>query len=83
MRSRLLSECLEPVDTPEGRKRVADFLDTLPFPHFEPHPDQTEILVRVDADGSRTTGRFRGHEFQPSCVGERDVEIPGLRVIRV
>lgn len=69
MKSRLLSECLESVDTPEGRKRVADFLDTLPFPHFEPHPGQTGILVRVDADGRRTTGRFRGREFWPSRMG--------------
>jgi hypothetical protein len=53
MRSRSLPECLESVDTPEGRKRLVDFLDRLPFPHFEPHPDHMGILVRVDADGTR------------------------------
>ena len=29
-----LSACLEPVDTPEGRKRVADYLRNKPYPQL-------------------------------------------------
>ncbi|RYD69319.1 MAG: hypothetical protein EOP84_28685, partial [Verrucomicrobiaceae bacterium] len=32
---RPLSECLETIDSPEGRQRVADYLDSRPFPHYE------------------------------------------------
>jgi hypothetical protein len=44
---------------------VAAFLDSRPFPYFEPHPDRAGLLVRIDADGSRTVGRFRSRQFQP------------------
>jgi hypothetical protein len=63
--ARPLSECLESVDSPEGRKRVADFLAAGPFPHYQPHPDRPGLLVRIDADGSRTVGRFVNREFRP------------------
>lgn len=61
-----LSECLESVDSPMGRERVSAFLDSRPFPHFEPDPDHAGLLVRIDADGSRTVGRFRNRQFQPN-----------------
>ena len=63
--ARPLSECLQSVDTPEGRERVANFLESGPFPHYEPHPDRPGLLVRVDADGSRTMGRFVRRQFRP------------------
>jgi len=63
--ARPLSACIESVDSPEGRERLSAFLDSLPFPHFEPHPDHAGLLVRIDADGSRTVGRFRNRQFQP------------------
>jgi hypothetical protein len=59
-----LSECLKSVDSPEGRKRVWDFLQSQPFPHYEPHPKAPGLLVRVDADGKRTTGRFVNRQFE-------------------
>ena len=62
--ARPLSECLEQVDTPSGRSRVADYLGAQPFPHFEPAEDRPGLLVRIDADGTRTTGRFVNREFQ-------------------
>ena len=61
---RPLSECLNSVDSPAGRKRVTDYLQTEPFPHFEPHPKHRGLLVRIDENGSRTIGRFVNREFQ-------------------
>ena len=33
---RPLSECLASVNSEEGRRRVRDYLQTRPFPHYEP-----------------------------------------------
>ena len=63
-RARPLSECLRSVDTPEGRRRVGDFLKVRPFPHYEPAPGRPGFLVRIDADGKRLTGRFVGRKFK-------------------
>ena len=66
--ARPLSACLESADSPEGRQRVADFLHSQPFPHYEPHPDKPGLLVRTDADGRQTVGRFVQRQFQPIKV---------------
>ena len=63
-RVRPLSECLKSVDSPEGRRRVADYLKSRPFPHYEAAPDRPGMLVRIDARGRRTVGRFVGRRFQ-------------------
>ena len=63
--ARPLSACLESVDSPEGRRRVADLLESRPFPHYQPHPDRPGLLVRIDANGTRTAGRFVKRQFQP------------------
>jgi ParD-like antitoxin of type II bacterial toxin-antitoxin system len=63
--ARPLSACLESVDSPEGRQRVAGFLQSQPFPHYEPHPSRPGMLVRIDADGQRTVGRFVNRQFRP------------------
>ena len=59
-----LSECLASVDSAEGRRRVVEYLDSRPFPHYEPAPGATGLLIRVADDGTRTVGRFVGREFQ-------------------
>lgn len=59
-----LSKLLETVDTPAGRKRVTAFLESQPFPHYRPHPDQPGLLERIEEDGTRTTGRFVNREFR-------------------
>lgn len=59
-----LSVCLESVDTPAGRHRVTEVLNARPFPHFEAVPGEQRLLVRVDADGRRTIGRFVNREFE-------------------
>ncbi len=59
-----LSKCLAEVDTPEGRRRVKEYLDSRPFPHFEAAPGGSGLLVRIEADGTKTVGRFVGREFR-------------------
>ena len=59
-----LSECLESIDSPEGRGRVAEYLQSQPFPHYEPAPDSPGMLVRIEADGTRTVGRFVNRQFK-------------------
>lgn len=62
--ARSLSECLKSVDTPEGRNRVADHLNSQPFPHYEPVSQSAGLLVRIEANGKRTVGRFVNRKFQ-------------------
>ena len=61
-----LSECLDSVDSPAGRRRVAEYLDVRPFPHYEPAAGSPGLLVRIEADGTRTVGRFVNREFKPA-----------------
>lgn len=59
-----LSACLESVDSAAGRSRLAGYLESQPFPHYEPASDAPGLLVRIDADGKRTLGRFVHRQFQ-------------------
>ena len=59
-----LAAILESVDSWEGRRRVADHLKSLPFPHYKPAPGRAGFLVRTEADGARTVGRFVNRQFQ-------------------
>lgn len=58
-----LSASLESVDSPKGRRRVSDHLKSLPFPHYEPARGRPGFLVRTEADGARTVGRFVNRRF--------------------
>jgi hypothetical protein len=60
-----LSECIASVDTEAGRLRVSEHLATEPFPHFEAAPGAPGLLVRTDADATRTVGRFVNRQFEP------------------
>jgi hypothetical protein len=66
-----LSVRLESVDTPAGRRRVAQYVATLPFPRYEPAAEAKGLLVRIDADGTRTLGRFVKRQFRP-VQGQRE-----------
>jgi hypothetical protein len=59
-----LSELLASVDAPDGKRRVAAYLASQPFPHYEPAPDQPGLLVRIEADGRTTIGKFVNRQFQ-------------------
>ena len=58
-----LSACLNSVDSPAGRRRVAEHLQTQPYPHYEP-ANTPGLLIRITADGKRTVGRFVNRRFQ-------------------
>ena len=60
-----LSACLKSVNTRAGQARLSAVLAARPFPHFEPAP-APGLLVKIDADGTRTTGRFVNRVFRPS-----------------
>jgi hypothetical protein len=63
-----LSECLASVDSAAGRRRVLEYLESGPFPHYQPVPGSPGLVVPVDVDGTRILGRLVGREFQAvSC----------------
>jgi hypothetical protein len=62
---------LASADSAAGRRRVADYLATRPFPHYETAPGRPGLLVRIDADGSRTVGRFVNRRFQAARTRKR------------
>lgn len=62
-KAKLLSACLQTVDGPEGRARLVEHLKSLPYPHYEPAPGG--LLLRIEANGKRTIGRFANRKFQP------------------
>lgn len=61
--ARSLAESIQSVDTAVGHARVRGYLESRPFPHFEPCEDEAGMLVRIDEDGTRTRGRFVNREF--------------------
>lgn len=61
-----LSACLGSVNSPEGRRRLAAHLESQPYPHYEPAPNAPGLLVRIEAGGKRTLGRFVNRKFQPA-----------------
>ena len=64
-----LSACLESVDSQGGQKRLAEHLNSLPYPHYEPAPGG--LLVRIEANGKRTTGRFINRKFQSARAAKK------------
>jgi hypothetical protein len=74
--SKPLSECIASVDSSEGRQRVAKYLKSLPFPHYE-QADDSGLLVQIEADGKRTLGRFVNRKFQAVTRPKRGQKIKG------
>jgi hypothetical protein len=63
--AKLLSTLIAEIESSEGQRRVADYLVTQPFPHYEPADGKPGYLVRIESNGTRTTGKFVNREFQP------------------
>jgi hypothetical protein len=61
---RSLSAAIHDVDSEEGRKRVCDYLQASPFPHFEAVPGSPGLLRKIDEDGTHTIGRFVNRVFE-------------------
>jgi hypothetical protein len=64
-----LSECLASVDSDAGRRRVEDYLESRPFPRYQAAAGSPGLVVRIDADGTRTLGHFIGREFRAASHG--------------
>lgn len=61
---RPLSECLTEPGTDAGSHKVAEYLKSRPFPHYEADPEAPGTLIRIDEDGGRTRGRFVNRRFE-------------------
>jgi len=70
-----LSELLRSVELPEGRRRVTDYLELQPFPHYEPAPERPGWLVRIEEDGTRSIGRFVNREFVTAKAPKRSARV--------
>ena len=64
-----LSKALKSVNSKQGKAQLADYLKTVPFPHYEPAPHAPGFLVRTESNGTRTVGRFVNREFKPAKNG--------------
>ncbi len=64
-RSRPLSASFASIDSSEGRAQLQEHLKSLPYPHYEAAAGSPGLLVRIEANGKRTTGRFVNRKFQP------------------
>ncbi|HUA68678.1 MAG TPA: hypothetical protein VMA13_09025 [Candidatus Saccharimonadales bacterium] len=73
-----LSDCLESVDSAAGRRRVFEHLKTRPYPHYEAAANSPGLLVRIEADGKRTVGRFVNRQFQPIRISTKKTVNPGV-----
>jgi hypothetical protein len=62
-----LSQCLASIDSPVGRQRVADYLKSRPFPHYEAAAGRPGFLIRISEDGTHTLGRFVNRRFESSA----------------
>jgi hypothetical protein len=58
-----LSELVASIGTPEGGARLKAYLESEPFPHFEPHPTRKRVLIRIEADGTQSVGRYVDRVF--------------------
>lgn len=56
--------------SPQGHRRIAEHLKNLPYPHYE-QSDTPGLLVRITADGKRSTGRFVNRKFEVVKAAKR------------
>jgi hypothetical protein len=63
--ARPLADLVDLVDTPQGRNLFAEYLASEPYPHYKAHPLRENLLVRTDANGVETAGRFVNRVFVP------------------
>jgi hypothetical protein len=83
-----LSDRLASVDSPQGRRRVTDFLQTQPYPHYESHPDKAGLLslkpmanARWDASSRRGFGTVRHDSGRGLLVTVKQPEFPKMEIL--
>ena len=60
-----VEECMDLVGTGEGRLNLEQVLAKTPFPHYQAVPGEPGVLIRTEADGTRSRGEFIGRAFRP------------------
>jgi hypothetical protein len=60
-----LSEIVRTVNEPKGRARLNAYLNNRPYPRYFAHPELEQTMIREDADGTKTVGRFKDRVFEP------------------
>jgi hypothetical protein len=61
-----LSAQVASVGTAAGRDRLEQHLAALPYPHYAAAPGSKGLLIRTEADGITTVGRFVNRVFKPA-----------------
>lgn len=62
-KAKSLSDYILRIDTEEGKKRLEEHLESLPFPHFKADPDGSDLIIKIEKDGSKTLGKFVDREW--------------------
>lgn len=65
----LVSKSLGEIGTTPGRERLSRVLQGRPYPHFEAAEERPGFVIKIDADGTRTVGRFVQRVFTPAECG--------------
>ena len=73
---RAIQQGLGEAGTADGKKRLQEYLNSRPLPHFLPHPTLEDVVIRVDKNGKQTTGRLEGRTFVP--LASRRVAVKAL-----
>jgi hypothetical protein len=79
-----LAELVEGVDSPKGRRMLKTFLESEPYPHFEAHPTQPGVLIRIEESGERIAGRFVNRTFVPVVTdGKQKIDAESARLAKL
>ncbi|MEZ6124642.1 MAG: hypothetical protein R3C49_15930 [Planctomycetaceae bacterium] len=54
---------LDAVDSVKGHDRLASYLKSRPYPHYETDPTNRDLIVRIDENGTRVPGHFVNKTF--------------------
>jgi len=58
-----IKDCLEAARTAAGERRLKEVIRNGAYPHYEADPKVSGMLIKIEADGTRTRGRFNNREF--------------------
>jgi hypothetical protein len=57
------SASLKAAGSRQGRQQLSSYLQSQPFPHYRPADGRPGFLEKIEADGTRTIGRFVRRQF--------------------
>ncbi|QDT64555.1 hypothetical protein [Calycomorphotria hydatis] len=77
-RGKAVEGLIAEVNQQAGRDRLAKYLESQPFPHYEQVSGTPDVYVRIDENGQRSVGRFVGRQFE-FVVGQELEELSTTR----